>query len=226
MRIQRSWRDTVIYAAWGVGSAVATYFAHGWAAGAHGLVWLIAWALTLVAAVMALAFVWIAARESGRATCPACNAVVGGLDAKVAFRAVPCKGCGRYVACQSGAVSMVPDDYLHATPLFVARLPQNVTWPETCCVCTATATRTVTVEKKETQTGRNLALGAAGLAVGALVVRTGGGNLWRTEVPHCGEHHDGAEIDTTDESTSGLDIKFRSYRYWQLFRDLNAGQKL
>jgi hypothetical protein len=224
--IRRSWKDTIVYALFGIGSAAGTWFAHGWAAGASGIVWLIAWALTLFAGVMAIAFFWIAARESGRAACPGCGASVANLDAKVAFRAVACKGCGRYVACRSGELSMVADDFVSDSPVFAAPLPQNVSWPALCCACGAPSTRLVAVEHNESQTGRNVALGAAGLAVGVLAVRTGGGRTFRVEIPSCDQHTDGAKLDTTDSSTSGLEIKVRSYAFWRDFQDRNVGQKV
>ena len=224
--IQRSWKDTIQYLLLGVGSAAGTWFLHGWAAGASGLVWLIAWALTIFVGLMTIAFFWISARESGRASCPGCGAEVQGLDAKVAFRAVACKGCGRYVACRSGELSMVADDFVADSPIFLAPLPQNVAWPPLCCACGAPSTRLVAVEHQESQAGRNLALGAAGLAVGVLAVRTGGGKSFRVEIPHCDAHSDGAKLDTTDSSTSGLEMKVRSYAFWRELKDRNVGQKL
>jgi hypothetical protein len=224
--IQRSWKDTILYAALGVGSVGATWGLHRWAAGASGILWLIAWALTIFAALLTIGFFWISARESGRAACPGCGAAVQGLDAKVGFRAVACKGCGRYVACRSGELSMVADDFVADSPLFVAPLSQNVAWPQLCCACGAPSTRLCAVEHQESQAGRNLALGAAGLAVGVLAVRTGGGKSWRVEIPHCDAHSDGAALDTTESSTSGLELKVRSYAFWREFKDRNVGQKL
>jgi hypothetical protein len=69
------------------------------------------------------------------------------------------------------------------------------------------------------ETGRNLAHSAAGLALGKLVVRTGGGTLITVNAPHCAEHMDGVALE--DPAVGLLRILFRSYRAQQEFRKHN-----
>ncbi len=215
-RIERSWAATVGWAVAGCGFAVGAYYAWCWG-GFFGVL------LSLVSALITFTCAWISARESGRASCPQCQAPLAGLDAKQAERFVYCKKCQRYIVYRHGQLSAATDE-ISEFHSFRVKLPSRVVWPDSCCVCNAPATRSLPISGKESQAGRNLALGVVGLAAGSLVVRTGGGVGYTVEVPHCDEHTAGAKLDVQGENE--MELALRSHRYWRAFVDLNIGQTL
>jgi hypothetical protein len=216
-RIQRDWPATIAWVVFTVVCGAGAFFSWRWG-GFFGV------ALAVVAGFFALGAGWLALRESGRAACPGCDKPLGGLDAKVAERFVECSACHRYCVCRKGEVSLVPEDFVADAPFFKVRLPGQIRWPEVCCVCGSATTRALPVSAVESKTGSNLALGVGALAVGAIVVRTGGGARYTVEIPHCDAHTDGAKLDVVSEEECW--VHFRSHAYWRAFTDLNHGQKL
>jgi hypothetical protein len=59
-------------------------------------------------------------------------------------------------------------------------------------------------------------LAAAGLAAGALVVRTGGGASGSVNVPHCDAHDDGAIFKSEDQ------LLVKSHAFFGNFQELNS----
>ncbi len=219
-RIQRSLSETIWSVVIALGGGGVGWLGWWWSSTASGLAWLIAWVLIIGGALALVGGIWVAIRESGSAPCPACGKPVGGLDAKVAERYVPCKSCARYVVCRTGVVKTVGDEVITVEPTFEAKVPGQIRWPESCCLCSAPATREVEVHAQTSQAGTNVAL----LAVG--VVRTGGGTRYTLRVPHCAEHDGGAALTTASGEEPPIKLRFRWYGYQQEFLALNFGQKL
>jgi hypothetical protein len=172
----------------------------------------------------------------GAAVCAFIGLVLG---ISSGFREAPCPACGhentelkdgeyrrchnpkcqRYLQGDGAALWLVPDDFVANAPTFGAVLPETFGWPPGCCVCGQPATRIVPVSLHVKETGRNLAASAAGLALGRIVVKTGGGTVVTVNTPHCEAHMDGAALE--DQAVGPLRILFRSHRYQQQFRKHN-----
>ena len=133
----------------------------------------------------------------------------------------PCinRKCQRYLTGNGSELWLAPDDTVATAPTFGAVLKEQFGWPAGCCVCGQPATRVIPVTLHMKETGRNLAHSAAGLALGRLVVRTGGGTLITVNAPHCAEHMDGVALE--DPTVGPLRILFRSYSAQQQFRKHN-----
>ena len=133
----------------------------------------------------------------------------------------PCinRKCKRYLAGNGAQLWLVPDDTVANAPTFGAVLKEQFGWPPGCCVCGQPATRVIPVTLHVKETGRNLAHAAAGLALGRLVVRTGGGSLVTVNAPHCAEHMDGVALE--NPTIGPMRMLFRSYRVQQQFRKHN-----
>jgi hypothetical protein len=169
-----------------------------------------AFALFVLAAVLALA----TGMRSG--PCPKCresNIQVRSGD----FR--ECEGCGEYLTGDGKDLWVADPDAVAEKPVFGALLPERFAWPDGCVVCGNGTTRTVPVSITITQTGKNLALSAAELAIGRITVRTGGERVYSVDVPHCAEHNDGVALE--DPTIGGLRILFRSHVYSKAFRQRN-----
>ncbi len=221
VKIGRSLGTTLGFAALLVASAAGLYFL--WVS--HWM-WLFRWGGIALCGFGLLGGFGGVTWLSGAAACPRCNRKISGIDTSGDTPVHTCEGCGSYFEVKQGNLIFVADDHLADKPIFPVPLPAQISWPHGCCVCRGPATRQVPVTRSESQTGRNVALGVAGLAVGALVVRTGGGASFTVEVPHCELHQDGAELEIKDASESKLEIKFRSVAFAREFHALNVGQRL
>jgi hypothetical protein len=221
VKIGRAWGSTIGFAALFVVCAVCIYFL--WVS--HWM-WLFRWGGLILCGLGVLGgfggVVWL----SGAAECPSCHRKMSGIDTSGDTPVHTCEGCGSYFEVKQGTLVFAAPDHLADKPIFPVPLPAHISWPDGCCVCRAPATRHIPVTDTESHTGRNVALGVAGLAVGALVVRTGGGASFTIEVPHCEQHHDGAALEIKDASESQLAIKFRSVAFARDFQGLNVGQKM
>jgi hypothetical protein len=148
--------------------------------------------------------------------CPGCRTLNVELRAG-AYR--DCPGCGEYLTGDGRDLWQADGVTVADKPSFGALLPQRVVWPEGCAVCRGPATRIIPISITLAQTGKNLAISAAALAVGQVVVRTGGERVYSVNVPHCGEHNDGAVLESP--TIGGVRILFRSYSYSTSFRRQN-----
>jgi hypothetical protein len=221
VKIGRSWGSTIGFGVLLVVSVACIYFL--WMS--HWM-WLFRWGGLILCGFGALGGVGGVVWLSGAAPCPSCKRNISGIDTSGDTPVHTCEGCGAFFEVKAGNLVFVAPDYLADQAIFPVPLPAQIAWPHGCCVCRAPATRQIPVSASESQTGRNVALGVAGLAVGALVVRTGGGASFTIEVPHCEQHSDGAALEIKDASESQLEIKFRSVAFARDFQGLNVGQKM
>ena len=129
-----------------------------------------------------------------------------------------CLECESYLTGDAKAIWLVPEDHVADEPTFALELKESFYWPNSCCACGAEATRTVEVSFSSSQTGRNIALAAAGLAAGALVVRTGGGASGEVSVPHCDAHENGATFKKGDV------LLVRSHAFLLGFKEVNSNE--
>jgi hypothetical protein len=148
--------------------------------------------------------------------CPRCGTLNVELRAG-AYR--DCPGCGEYLTGDGRDLWLAEGSTVADKPSFGALLPERLVWPEGCAVCRAPSTRIVPISITVAQTGKNLAVSAAALAVGRVVVQTGGERVYSVDVPHCGEHNDGAVLE--NPTIGGLRILFRSHSYSTAFRQRN-----
>ncbi len=130
-----------------------------------------------------------------------------------------CLKCQRYLESDGEYTWLTAEDTIADAPTFGAALPDRFGWPDGCCVCGNPETRPIEVTLHVKQTGKNIATSAAGLALGKIVVQSGGGTLVKVNVPHCSQHMDGAALE--DQTVGPTRILFRSYPYQQAFRTRN-----
>lgn len=180
------------------------------------MLWILALALGGVA-------VWYAAGGklgAKRVECPSCDLYIHGVDMDP-DAAVLCPHCRAYASVEDGKLVKTPADRVAREPVFCVELPQQVTWPEGCCVCGQPATRHVESRLEIEQAGslgRDLAVGVASLGILKAVDRT----TYTLAVPHCAEHADGARLYLPAEAEQlNLGVGFRSYPYFAQFAALN-----
>jgi|SoiMetStandDraft_5_1073268.scaffolds.fasta_scaffold100777_2 hypothetical protein len=150
--------------------------------------------------------------------CPACGTENTELKAGE-FRRCHNADCSRYLQGDGASLWLAPDDLVATAPTFGAVLPETFGWPPGCCVCGQPDTRVIPITLHVKETGTKLAATAAGLALGRLVVRTGGGTIVTVNTPHCDAHMDGAALE--NPAVGPLRILFRSHQYQQRFRRHN-----
>jgi hypothetical protein len=194
-------------------------------AGWLGWVWLVLGGALLLLGLGMLGFavaVLLELTEAPRhGPCPGCGErlLLSHPDTRTLLH---CSRCGEFFDYrpESRALYALTEDYVAETPTFEVQLSERFAWPPGCCVCGEPSTRALEVSGESSQTALNLALGAAGLAAGLVVVRAGGGTKYTVAVPHCHEHSEGVAL---DPRLGGLWIKFRSLKQQQAFRELNRG---
>jgi hypothetical protein len=174
------------------------------------------WVGTIVCVLIALLLAVSTALRDG--PCPAC----GSENTEIREGSfTPCinRKCQRYLTGNGDQLWLVPDDTVTNAPTFSAVLPERFGWPPGCCVCGQQDTRTVPVTLHVKETGKNLTTSVVGLALGRIVVRTGGGTMVTVNAPHCAQHMDGVAL--VSPSVGPLRILFRSYQTQQRFRQHN-----
>jgi len=155
-----------------------------------------------------------------RLECPSCDLYIHGvvLDPD---GAVLCPHCRAYASVEGSKLVKTPPDRVAPEPVFCVELPQQVKWPEGCCVCGAPATRQVESKleiEQDASFARDMAVGVASLGILRAVDRT----TYTLPVPHCAQHADGAELYPSAEAEQlNLGIGFRSYPYFTQFAALN-----
>lgn len=152
--------------------------------------------------------------------CPACGTFIQRqLEPGAIAR---CGSCNVYSHVEpTGLLGPVPANFVADQHVFHAYLPETVRWPNVCCVCGEAATRTeklsltYTVEA-EFEDKLTASLGVAMLSVGTMQLESLTQKVTeRINVPHCNAHAGGARM------LSQGGIEFRSFRYYQLFIQLN-----
>lgn len=174
--------------------------------------------LSGMGAVILLGAAWFFAMGTGLKSgpCPKCgksNLQLG--SGRFRF----CEGCKEYLTGDDKYLWLADPAALAAEPVFGSLIPERFVWPEGCAVCQKPQTRTIPVSLTISATGKNLALSAASLAFGRVVVRSGGERVLSVDVPHCAAHNDGAALE--NPAIGGIRILFRSYPYSRAFRERN-----
>jgi hypothetical protein len=174
--------------------------------------------LSGVGAVALLGVAWFLAMGTGLKSgpCPKCGK--NNLELSTGqFRF--CEGCKEYLTGDDKDLWLADPAALAAQPVFSSLLPERFVWPEGCAVCQKPQTRTVPVSITISATSKNLAFSAASLALGRVVVRSGGERVYSVDVPHCAAHNDGAVLE--NPTIGGIRILFRSHQYSRDFRERN-----
>jgi hypothetical protein len=217
-RVGRSWGATV---AWVVATLVLTglsYWSGRWAWNDDGWADFIGWPGAVLAGIGALIALVGIFTASGGAKCPRCGDSISGFDATEAEAVVLCEGCKGYAEIQGGTLRAVADDRVYPRAVFTCELPPGeVRWPG-CALCGGAPTRELTHELSESQTGKNVAASAAGVALFAVArtgfIQTGGGKVWRVPVPYCDGCSEGVQLN----SELGTQVvQFRSHAVFVAF---------
>jgi hypothetical protein len=187
-----------------------------------GLLWLLCLVGGIGLAVFALGSLLAAKDLAGTATCPRCQATLEEIELNHTDDPEFCSKCRAAYLVDKRVLTVLADDYVHPKPGFPAPVTgETIRWPEGCCMCAKPATRGIEAKAHDGQTGTNAAVAAAGLALGSIAVRTGGGTTYTMRIPHCAEHDDGAKLEIASANKPPLQIRFRSYAYQRRFLELN-----
>ncbi|WP_437507201.1 hypothetical protein [Sorangium sp. So ce1099] len=190
--------------------------------GRSGLLWVLCLVGGLGFAVFAFGSILVARDLAGTATCPRCQATLTEIELNHTEDPAFCDKCQAAYLVDKRVLTVLADDYVHPQPGFpVPVTGETIRWPEGCCVCARPATRGIEAKADDGQTGTNVAVAAAGLALGSIAVRTGGGTSYTLRIPHCAEHDDGAKLEIKMGNEPPLQIRFRSYAYQRRFLQLN-----
>jgi len=170
--------------------------------------------VALIPGIVGLILLWLAIGGSGTAPCPGCGVPLSGLSTG-SNDGVLCSGCKKFLEGKEGMLRVTDESRIAEAPLFGAILPESFTWPEGCCVCAKPAVRRESISVSlptASAAGKNLAVTAL---TGGVVTQSGGGDKYTVEVPHCGDHQEGALLGSG--SGSSVEIRFRSYPYLRSF---------
>ena len=178
----------------------------------------ISFGIALVPGILALILFGRAIAGSGVAPCPGCGARITGLSTK-SNDGVHCTGCKKFSEGKEGNLQMTPESRVADTPLFSTALPDSFTWPEGCCVCTKPATQREPISiSLPSAPSAAKAIGVTAIT-GGVLAQTAGGTKYTVQIPHCGDHKDGASLGAL--SGARVRILFRSYPYLRSFCELN-----
>ena len=178
----------------------------------------ITFGIALLPGILGLILLGMAIGGSGVAPCPGCGVQVTGLSTK-SNDGVLCGGCKKFLEGKDGTLRVTEDSRIADTPLFGALLPESFAWPEGCCVCGGPAARRDVISvslPSAASAGKGVAITAL---TGGTITQTGGGVKYTVEVPHCGDHKEGAALGSG--TGSQVRLRFRSYPYLRSFCTLN-----
>jgi hypothetical protein len=164
--------------------------------------------IALIPAILGIILVAMSFGGAGRGTCPICDAQLSGLSTK-ANDGVLCANCHRYSEGKGGLLWQTDENRIADEPLFSSPLPEQFTFPSTCCICGKPG---VSPEKISLRMQDNSA------ALTAVTVGVTTSTTVSVEVPHCAEHKGGARLGGTPKATL---IRFRSYPYLSAFCQMN-----
>lgn len=161
-------------------------------------------------------------KGSGSAACPACKAKIDDVERTGHVEGILCAQCGIFLRSDEGELRPMDLNTIAERPIFGASLADGFTWPAGCVVCGGAVTQALPAGVLESDTSRDLGINVMGLAMAATI----GVGFWvdngkrvRLDVPHCGEHDDGAILTRTGSNKYML--LFRSYPYQRAFCELN-----
>jgi hypothetical protein len=158
---------------------------------------------------------------SGSAPRPVCRGKIHDVERRGRVEGILCGRCGRFLESVDGEVRPADDDRVADAPLFGAAVDEGFAWPPGCVVCGAPVTQSLPVRTTRADEA-TVGLNVVGLAMAATVGVGFTGRIGRrgvVEVPHCGEHDDGAVL--AEGGPTGLLLFFRSLRYQREFCALN-----
>jgi hypothetical protein len=169
--------------------------------------------------------VWQIALHTGagakRLECPSCDLYIMGARPSQGD-SVLCPHCREFALYDGKTIIKPPPDHVAAAPIWCAELPiERLQWPATCCMCSEPATRGVLVRlqyQQDASLGRDMATRAATLGMFKATDQT----TISLEIPHCSQHGDGAALVMPYEREQpNFGVAFRSYAYYQQFKQLN-----
>lgn len=213
-KVTRNWKTTAGYAVGGIAAiAFSVLLFETIADGAITI------GIALIPGVLGLIFLGMAFGGAGEAACPSCGAKVSGLSTGN-NDGVLCAKCHAFAEGKQGTLTVTDPNRVADKPTFGTLLPAQYQWPQGCCVCGAPPDHGEKIQTRVQNQGSALALVGANAVTGGAVTGKAGATVFSVEVPHCGQHKDGAEL-----SAAGGDrvkIRFRSYPYLRAFCQQNG----
>jgi hypothetical protein len=201
--INRSWKSTIGYLIGGVVCAGISVLLFMMIASGP-----ITIGIALIPGVLALILFYMAVGGAGECSCPSCGKPLSGLSTG-ANNGVLCPGCHHYFEGKNGELWATDDTLVADAPTFASIVPEKFAFPPGCCVCGKESTRNIPISLHTTNASSVVTQSTIGLTTSTRTT---------VEVPHCGEHKDGAILTGTKDKPH---IKFRSYPYLRAFCALN-----
>jgi hypothetical protein len=203
-KISRSWGATVGFliggiVALGISAVVFMTISEG----------PVTFGIALIPAIVGLILVGMSFGGSGRTTCPACDAQLGGLSTK-SNDGVLCLNCHRHSEGKDGLLWPTDENRIADEPIFSSPLPEQFTFLSGCCACGRPEVGREKIILRMQNNSSALTAATVGVTTSTTV---------SVEVPHCAEHEGGARLSGTPQSTH---IKFRSYPYLSAFCQMNG----
>jgi len=220
-KIQRNRNKTLVN---GVGAAALFLLAYFMATKAtHGGQAMMSYLLAFIAAAPGLFLLYRAYATTGVGECPGCDMYILDISTR-SNMGVLCPSCSRYVESEKGELILSPDSRVASFPMFRTEVPEQIRWPDGCCVCGEDATREVSATLVQEEAGpmhKDIAVGVASLGMLKSVQR----QIYEITVPHCQKHDDGAALEIGSETDMiNPAICFRSHGYLRQFCELNGTQ--
>ncbi len=200
------------------GGAIATILLAGTIYGfatSHGFA--VVWAILFLVFGASAVYAFIGL---GKATCPECGYAHSGLGLKN-NPSIQCKGCDEYFHIIDKHVTPTSDSAIEEFPVFATPCPQDIKWPDGCCVCQAPVTRHLPIYlelEENAPIATDLLTRAATLGTFKLVSK----RKFEVQIPLCDQHESASaelEYRTADEQ---LYISFCSRSYAKAFDATNG----
>ncbi|HEY1546235.1 MAG TPA: hypothetical protein VGG28_00375 [Kofleriaceae bacterium] len=210
-RVVRSWSKTFVSLVVGVvaiGVSVLMF--------QHIVEGAISAGFALIPGIVGIVALYYAVAGASSAPCPSCGARVGELSSGSNDGAC-CAACHAYFEGKQGEVWPTDPQRIADSPLFATKLGEQFAWPDGCCVCGQAAVRSIPITAVRASSGANA---ATAVATGGAVLATGR-TTFTLEVPHCGQHDNGAHL-SAGGSNKEMRILFRSYPYLRSFCQRNG----
>jgi hypothetical protein len=169
----------------------------------------VTFAFALIPGILGIILLFMSFSGAGKSTCPICDAPLSGLGTK-SNDGVLCTNCHRYSEGKDGLLWQTNENRIADEPLFTSPLPEQFTFPNSCCVCGKPAVSREKISLRMQNNSAPLTAVTVGVTTSTTV---------SVEVPHCAEHKGGARLAGTPKATL---IRFRSYPYLSSFCQANG----
>src|SRR5882672_7618996 len=94
----------------------------------------VTFAFALIPGILGIILLFMSFGGAGQGSCPICDAPLSGLGTK-SNDGVLCASCHRYSEGKDGLLWQTDENRIADDPMFTSPLPEQFTFPNSCCVC-------------------------------------------------------------------------------------------